>query len=87
VVHEHAAAGFPLICSTTTCAAEQFLEDGRNGFLHAPKSIESLTAVFEKLLDTSDEELLAMGDHSAKLAGRITPVTWSKTALEFINRA
>jgi glycosyltransferase involved in cell wall biosynthesis len=85
VVHEHAAAGFPLICSTTTCAAEQFLRDGYNGFFHEPCNVDSLVSVFEKLAATPSGKLVEMGDCSADLARNITPATWSKTAIEFIN--
>jgi glycosyltransferase involved in cell wall biosynthesis len=83
VVHEFAAAGFPMICSTTTSAATTFLKEGHNGFFHEPCSVESLVKVFEKLLRTSDEELIRMSERSAELATHFTPDTWSRKALEF----
>jgi glycosyltransferase involved in cell wall biosynthesis len=83
VVHEFAAAGFPLICSTTTSAATAFLKEGENGFFHDPCSVDSLVEVFVKLLHTNEQELIAMSDRSAELASHITPDTWSQKALEF----
>lgn len=85
VVHEFAAAGFPMICSTTTSAATKFLEDGKNGYFHEPKSVNSLVEVFKKLLVASPEQLSQMGAKSAEKAGLITPDTWCDTALEFLN--
>jgi len=85
VVHEYAAAGFPLICTTSTGAATTFLEEGKNGFFHDPCSTESLVAVLKKIDRLSPAELLKMGDASASIAERITPAKWSSTVLEFIN--
>lgn len=84
VVHEYAAAGFPLICSATTSAATAFLKDGVNGFIHAPESSESLVEVFRKLDALTDEELISMGDKSAALAASITPDTWVQTVHEYL---
>lgn len=84
VVHEYAAAGFPLICSETTAAATAFLKDGENGFLHQPKSSQALLEVFRKLEKLSDQELIHMGDNSAALAKSITPDTWIETVQHYL---
>lgn len=84
VVHEYAAAGFPLICTTSTSAATTFLEEGKNGFFIDPCSTSSMVEVFKKINKLSSDQLLKMGDHSAELAKRITPQTWSNTVLGFI---
>lgn len=83
VVHEFAAAGFPLICSTTTSAAGAFLEEGYNGFYHLPRNIGSLVNVFEKLDSMSDTALSEMGKHSTKLALQYTPAEWSSLVYRF----
>ena len=85
VVHEFAAAGFPLICSSTTSAAGLFLEDGKNGYLHEPENVQSLVRVFKKIAAASDQTLMEMGDYSAKIADRITPETWCDTVTELLN--
>ena len=70
VVHEYAAAGFPLVCSNTTSAATAFLRDGYNGFLHDPCSVDSLVEVFQKINQTPLGTLVEMGERSAVLAGK-----------------
>lgn len=83
VVHEFAAAGFPLICTTTTSAATAYLKDGYNGFYHQPMNAGSLVEVFRKIAALSNEELIAMGDRSAQLAMQITPSVWSSLVWKF----
>jgi len=85
VVHEYAACGFPLICSSTTSAATTFLRDGENGFLHAPCSVDALVQVFKLLNQTPVEKLIAMGDRSAELSAAITPATWIATVKKYLN--
>ena len=85
VVHEFAAAGFPLICTTSTGAATLFLKDEYNGFAIKPFSMESMVEVFKKIHAASPDELLTMGDRSAELAKFITPLTWAETFMKFIN--
>jgi glycosyltransferase involved in cell wall biosynthesis len=85
VVHEYAASGFPLICSSTTSAATTFLRDGENGFVHEPYSVEALIEVFKKLNLTSSERLVSMGDRSAALAAAITPDTWITTVKNYLS--
>lgn len=84
VVHEYAAAGFPLICSSTTSAATAFLRDGENGFIHEPLSVDALVQVFRKLNNTPTEKLIQMGDRSAELSASITPETWIGTVMNYL---
>lgn len=84
VVQEFAAAGFPLICSKAVGAADLFLEEGINGYLHEPADAADLEAVFSKIAGKSDQELSAMADASHRKAQLITPETWVKTLKEFI---
>ncbi|HKR03068.1 MAG TPA: glycosyltransferase family 4 protein [Bacteroidia bacterium] len=84
VVHEYAAAGFPLICSTTTSAATAFLKDAYNGFYHKPVDVDSLVEVFRKISLLSNEELATMGERSAELAKQMTPKIWGGIVWKFI---
>ena len=84
VVHEFAAAGFPLICTTTTGAATTFLKDGFNGFEIEPCSVDSMVDIFKRINATSSEKLLEMGDRSAEMAKKYTPATWSETFMKFV---
>lgn len=84
VVHEFAAAGFPLICTTSTGAATMFLRENENGFYAKPCSVDALVEIFRKVSALPEKELLRMGDRSAELAHLITPETWSLTCLELM---
>lgn len=84
VVHEFAAAGFPLICSDKVGAASAFLEDGWNGFSFSSGSREELKRVMKKLMDTPDDQLFEMGERSVKLASAITPETWGRAQIRLV---
>ena len=84
-VHEFAAAGFPLICSTTTSAATTFLHEGENGYFTKEKDVISIRSVLQKTINQSDQELLKMGDRSVELANQITPDTWADTVWQILN--
>lgn len=86
VVHEFAAAGFPLICTTTTSAATKFLKDGYNGFFHAPHSVNAIKEALKKIISLSQEELVIMGDHSHQSGQEITPTTWSDIAMSYFKK-
>ncbi len=84
VVHEFAAAGFPLLCTTTTSAASAFLEHGVNGYYFEPCNVDSLVTTFEKITSMSDEELNNMGSKSADGASVITPMKWIATVINYL---
>jgi glycosyltransferase involved in cell wall biosynthesis len=76
VVHEFAAAGFPLICSDAVGASTQFLQEGVNGFTFAPSDVPSLKKILISFMKMSDPELLQMSDKSNSLSFSITPQKW-----------
>lgn len=82
VVHEFAAAGFPMLLSNSVGAAEAFLEENKNGFLFDSGDSEKLKEGLIKLLSCSDVQLQQMGEHSRRLAQKITLETWSQTLLQ-----
>ncbi len=84
VLHEFAAAGFPLIASNAVGSAEAFIEDGKNGFTFKPCDIEELKKVLQKITSKTDEELLKMGALSREMALTITPERWAKTLMSTI---
>lgn len=84
VVHEFAAAGFPLLCTTTTSAATTFLKDQVNGYMLQPKSVHSIVEAMKKIIAQTDQQLNAMADNSAKISLQITPITWSDTLMSLI---
>lgn len=84
-VHEFAAAGFPIICSSEAGAASVFLEEGKNGFLFDAGNIAQLKEQMKKIISLSDAKLFEMGEHSSALASRITPAMWVDTLLSVIS--
>lgn len=84
VVHEMAAAGFPMLCSNAVGASTKFLDEGRNGYTFAAQSEEALYQAMKKMAAHTNEELLLMGAHSNKLAAQITPETWADALLTFV---
>lgn len=84
VVHEFAAAGFPLICSDNVGAASKFLEHGQNGFLFSTGSRQQLKKMMGKIMDTPDDQLFDMGEQSVRLASAITPETWSRVQMRLV---
>ena len=85
-VHEFAAAGFPLVCSTTTSAATTFLHENENGYFTEAKSEVSIRKVLKKIIDQSDQQLVKMGERSVELANQITPDTWADTVWQILNK-
>ena len=79
VVHEFAAAGYPLVLSDAVGAAEAFLENQKNGFLFSAGSSADLKRALNQMLSANSEELQAMGQLSRRLAATITPSTWAKS--------
>ena len=73
VVHEVAAAGRMILCSSKVGAVNSFLIDGYNGFLLNQVNEDSIVNSLHRLFSTSESERVKMGQNSKKLAERITP--------------
>ncbi|MGP8214363.1 MAG: glycosyltransferase family 4 protein [Bacteroidia bacterium] len=84
VLHEFAAARFPLICSDEAGAAEAFLRDGENGYIYPAGDVEKLKQCITRITSLTDSTLLKMGDKSAELALKITTDTWAKTLMSLV---
>lgn len=83
VVHEYAAAGFPMICSDKVGAIDAFLKEGENGFVFPAGNKEALKINLRKFIDMSQEELNLMSEYSAKISSVITPEIWADTFIKF----
>lgn len=86
VVHEFAAAGFPLICSNAVGANSAFLEDGINGYVFETNNAGSLEKMMEKIINKSTEELIEMCKISAAKAASITPEKWVESLMSVLNK-
>lgn len=84
VVHEFAASGFPLILSNKVGAAEQFLQEGENGFAFEANNIAQLKKAMTQMIQKTDQELIKMGETSNILSKKISPKTWAKTIFDII---
>lgn len=78
VVHEFAAAGYPLLLSEQTGAAGTFLVDGRNGYRISGGNKRQLIEKMNKFSTLNEKELLAMANESVQFAARITPSVWAE---------
>jgi len=85
VLHEFAAAGFPLICSDAVGSAEAFLAEGENGYLYKAGNIEELMESINRITSLSNIKLLEMGSKSVNMAVKITPKMWAETLMELID--
>ncbi len=78
VVHEFAAAGMPLLCSSEVGAVSHFLRDGDNGFVFKSGDVRGLKRVLRKIVTLPVAELSAMGRKSTELAASHTPGMWAE---------
>jgi glycosyltransferase involved in cell wall biosynthesis len=77
VVHEFAAAGYPLVLSDAVGASEAFLQHGKNGYGFQANNMEALREALANIMSLSAHQLQEMGSTSRLLAQRITPQTWA----------
>ncbi len=86
VVHEFAAAGFPLLLSDKVNAATAFLNEGQNGFAFKAKNKKDLQRVLSDVVNLPDTTLLKMAEESRELGQSMTVSRWLKTVEVLANR-
>jgi len=86
VVHEAAAAGMAIICSTACGASSRLLVDGYNGLLVPPGDPEGLALAMKEVSQASGEALAAMSTRSSELAHQFTPELWADYLVDRIPR-
>lgn len=84
VVHEFAAAGFPMICSDKVGSAEVFVQEGKNGFLFKAGNKADLSEKIKKMCNLNPETLKQMSRKSYELSQKITPATWAQSLYNLI---
>lgn len=85
VLHEFAAAGFPLICSDEVGSAEAFVRQGDNGYIYHSGNVNELKQCISRMTSLTDTEIIKMGEKSVSLALSITPEKWGKTLMGLFN--
>jgi glycosyltransferase involved in cell wall biosynthesis len=73
VLHEFSAAGLPIICSDVCGAAPVFVTPKYNGYIFKANDLNSLESKMIKIINSSDEELIAMSVNSHKCSQKINP--------------
>ncbi len=84
VVHEFAGAGLPLLLSDQIGSKNTFFIENFNGYSFQSKNVSSLVRCFKKIINSSDSELMKLGDNSNFLSNRITPETSAKNLLSLL---
>lgn len=67
VVCEAMSCGKPILCSDV-CDNASIVEDGKNGFLFNPESVEDIVLKIKKMIKLSSTERKKMGEYSRQLA-------------------
>lgn len=79
VIHEAAAAGRPIICSTTCGASVSLVLDGYNGFVFEAGDAKALAAAMLRVHRASPAVWRQMSEASAMLARQYSPDRWVRT--------
>ncbi|MFZ1686123.1 MAG: glycosyltransferase family 4 protein [Flavobacteriales bacterium] len=87
VVHEHACAGFPMLLSSAVGARERFLREGENGYTFIANDKSTLKNMLRMMIHSSDDELRAMGEVSARLGCAWSPKDWSEVVMDLLRQA
>lgn len=86
VVHEFAAAGFPLILSDKVNSSTAFLKEGQNGFAFKAKNKKDLQRVLSEVVNLPDSTLRKMAEESTEMGQNMTVSRWLKTVEVLANR-
>ncbi|MEO6903362.1 MAG: glycosyltransferase family 4 protein [Bacteroidia bacterium] len=84
VVHEFAAAGFPIICTDEVGARTAFVEHQVNGFIYKAGAIDELKEQLKKIINLNNDQLFKMAEKSVEKAKQITPDIWASQLMEII---
>jgi glycosyltransferase involved in cell wall biosynthesis len=84
VIHEFAAAGFPIICSDEVGARTTFVENNLNGYIYASGNIEELKSAMTRIIHSGEEKLNEMSRESVSKAMLITPESWAKQLISLL---
>jgi glycosyltransferase involved in cell wall biosynthesis len=84
VVHEFAAAGFPMILSDKIGASEEFLKKGHNGFDFNASSKLELTEALTSIMTLEESVLFKFAAESHMLAQKLNPQIWTDRLLRLL---
>jgi glycosyltransferase involved in cell wall biosynthesis len=81
VVHEAAAAGLPVVCTSVCGAAGRLVTDGYNGAILPAGDPQALARALVRMSSATDAERRAMSAASIGLAAQFTPDRWADLLL------
>jgi glycosyltransferase involved in cell wall biosynthesis len=81
VVHEAAAAGLGVICTTAVGSGDVFVEENVNGRCISPGDSDALTAAMSWFHHLGGQEWAAVSQASRLLSRAISPATWASRVL------
>ncbi|MGH9211167.1 MAG: glycosyltransferase family 4 protein [Acidimicrobiales bacterium] len=81
VIHEAAAAGLPVVCSSACGASTRLVLDGYNGVVVTPGDAGGLAHALTRIHRSTDHERRAMSQASQLLARQFTPDRWARHLL------
>lgn len=84
VIHEAAAAGRPIICSTACGASVSLVLDGFNGFVFEAGDALALANALTRMHSAGTAERRRMGEASRHLAQQYSPERWARYLLDRI---
>jgi glycosyltransferase involved in cell wall biosynthesis len=84
VIHEAAASGMAIICSSACGAMVHLVQPGYNGFVVEPGNSNDLRRALIRYTDLSPNERMKMGENSYKLSLQYTPEQWTANLLLFV---
>lgn len=73
VINEAMSSGLPILSSNTVGAAYELVEEGENGVLFDPTSLEEMTRALVAIASRSQDELERMGQRSRDVVAHWTP--------------
>jgi glycosyltransferase involved in cell wall biosynthesis len=86
VVHEMAAAGFPMVLSDAIGSASQFLISGTNGYTFNNKDVAGLKSALLSIIGLPDDELKRMAAASHQLGVGYNPEMWAEKIVREIGQ-
>lgn len=81
VLHEFAAAGFPIITTSSVGAASTFVREGVNGHVVTANNKTQLKQRMKEMMFLTEERLNLMSEKSAEISLSITPALWARNIM------
>jgi glycosyltransferase involved in cell wall biosynthesis len=84
VIHEFAAAGFPVICTDKAGAGTAFVQNNYNGYIYNSGDIEALKNALRTIIESDQDKLIQMCEKSVEKSKLITPDKWSEQLMSLL---